>query len=278
MRQETEKREYTQTDRKHREIPCCSWMPASPKSQIVLVHGFSEHYRYYGAFAQKIGKNGIAVHAMDLPGHGAAGGARGHIENFQDYIDNVDLLFASNPNFRKVPTYLFGHSLGGLIASHYCMQKGPRIEGLILTSPLFGFPPSNLPVKYLAKILVKRYADSLFPKPCSTRLLSRDIGKRDMYRNDPYRVLCISPTLLLSMYEYSETIRKRAGELQTSLLLFASQKDRIVSPDAIRRFVATYGAEDKTLVVFSQAMHELIQEEESTQVLQKTISWIAEHS
>ena len=278
MQNEPEKREYSLIDHKSRKIPFCSWIPASPESQIILVHGYSEHLRYYRSFAKKCCQKRIAVHTMDLPGHGTAEGTRGHIEDFQDYIDNVDLLFKSNPNFQKVPTYLFGHSLGGLIASYYCIWYKPQINGLIFTSPLFGFPVSTLPAIYLAKIVIKRYADTLFPKPCLVHRLTRNIDNRPMYRNDPYRVFCISPKLLLLMHEYGGKIQDRAADLQTPVLLFMSGKDRVVSLPAIRKFFMKCGTKDKTLVAFSEAMHELIQEEENIQILNKMASWIAERN
>ena len=278
MRNQLEIRKFMVVDGKNRKIPCCSWMPVSPNSQVVLIHGFSEHYRSYCSFAEKCGKKGIAVHSMDLPGHGLADGVRSHIDDFQDYIANVDLLFEVNPNFQKVSTYLFGHSLGGLIASHYCLQRNPKINGLIFTSPLFGFPLTTRPMLYLANILAGKNPDTLFPVPFNVGRLSRNKKSQLFYRSDPYRGHCISPRLLLLMHDYCRRLHDNATDIRLPVLLFMTNGDKIVSIDAIRRFVARCGAEDKTLVAFADAMHELIQEKENMQILDKIHSWITEHN
>ncbi len=278
MTTEFEFKESTLIDKKYRKIPFCSWVPDSPQSQIVIVHGFSEHYRYYHKFSEQCAQKGIIVHAMDLPGHGKAEGVRGHIDDFQEYIDNVDFLFKSNPDFKNIPSYLLGHSLGGLIASYYCLQYKPEINGMILISPLFGFPISNLPIIFLAKLLSKKYSEDLFPKPFMISSLSRNKNSHLLYRNDPLRLHCISPKLLLSMYEYCRQVRYEGIGIQIPILTFITQKDKIISIPAVNDFMNKCKAKDKTLIIFTNAMHEIIQEEECTQVIDKVNSWISDHN
>ncbi len=265
-------------DKQGRKIPFCSWMPSKTLVQLVLIHGFSEHMRYYFSAAENLCAKGIAVHMMDLPGHGAAEGIRGHIDDFQEYVDNIDLILNENPNFLKTkPVYLLGHSLGALISVHYCFQKRFDFKGLILCSPLTGFQmPGSIPVIMMAHLLSRKKPDHPYPKPTGVKDLCRNPKQWKVYFSDPYRVRTITPSLYLSMESKTHSLQDNAATLQLPLLVFSSVKDTIVSPDAVRRFLGNVGSADKTAVFFTEAMHELFQEEEKDQMLDKIHAWIME--
>ena len=263
-------------DLKGRQIPICSWLPTRSICQLVVVHGFSEHMIYYQAMAQWLSQNGVAVHMMDLPGHGMSGGMRGHIDDFREYLDNVDLLIQSNPYcLRTKPTFLLGHSLGGLIAVHYCLRKKNNLKGLLLSSPLSGFPaPSSWIHLALVRFLSREHLNEPFPKPAGVKSLSRNPDQWKVYQSDPCRGRLITPKLYLAMAQKTEELQLAAPALTLPLLAFISAKDSVVCPDATQQFFKAVGSKDKSLVVFAEAMHELFQEEESEQLLQKSLSWM----
>ncbi|NQU64478.1 MAG: alpha/beta hydrolase [SAR324 cluster bacterium] len=271
-------KEDTLLDKKDRKIRFSSFIPQKTKIQLVLVHGFSEHKRRYYDVAEKLCQKGVAVHLMDLPGHGLSDGPRGHIDDFQDYLDNVHLFFHAYPHFLKTkPTFLLGHSLGGLIASQYCLQRNPQIKGLILCSPLTGFCSlMSVASTILSKIIARKNPAYLIPKPSGVATLSRNPQKWPQYHNDPYRLRTISPNLYLSMLQQTRLLQNRASELNIPLLLFYTVKDQVVSAAAISRFFNNASSRDKTAVVFTEAMHELFQEVEREKVLEKMWAWMNE--
>ena len=65
-----------------------------PRAVIILAHGFTEHSKKYGELATYLVAKGFAVHAIDHLGHGMSEGERYYVEDFQDYVD--DLEFFSN--------------------------------------------------------------------------------------------------------------------------------------------------------------------------------------
>lgn len=263
-------------DGKGRQIPIISWIPSRSFCQLCIIHGFSEHKGYYQPMAKWLSENGVSVHMMDLPGHGMAGGVRGHIANFQEYLDNVKLLIHSNPFFQKTkPVFLLGHSLGGLISIHYCLKEKPLFKGLILSSPLTGFSPiGSFLTERLARHLAKKSPNDPFPKPVGVKSLSRNPDNWLVYNSDPCRGRIISPNLYLTMVQKVRELKLTASALDLPLLVFTSTKDSVISPDSVQRFFKSVGSVDKSLVVFTKAMHELFQEEESKQVIQKSLSWM----
>ena len=263
-------------DNQHRKISFCSWIPQKTRLQIVLVHGLSEHRRRYDRLAEELCENSIAVHLADLPGHGLSEGIRGHIDYFGDYVDHLDWFIKSNPNIMKTkPLFLMGHSMGGLIASQYCMRYSGDCKGLILSAPLTGF--SLYPSLFLyatAQILAKKSPTRQLPKGFDISALCRDRFKLDEYRCDPLRLHVISPRLFVQMYDEARNLMNEANSLQIPILLFSATKDRVISSSKNFSFFSRVGSEDKTFVVFTEAMHEIVQEKEAEQLLSKLTSWL----
>jgi alpha-beta hydrolase superfamily lysophospholipase len=264
--------------KRHQKIVYSSFIPAKTTMQLVVVHGFSEHMRCYYDVAEALKAKGVAVHLFDLPGHGLSEGPRGHIAKFQQYADAVDLLLTNSPHFLKTkPTFLFGHSLGGLVATQYCLQKNPKVSGLILSSPLMGFPIiRSLPVFLLTKYLIKKQPAYQIPKPRNVKVLCRNPAKWEEYASDPFRLQTITPSLYQAMVTATRRLQRQIQNLTHPLLVFFSAKDQVVSPVAIQRAFATAGSRDKTLIALTEAMHELLQEEERPLILDNMLSWMKE--
>ncbi len=272
------KKQDTIIDKKGRKIPICSWIPAKTFCQVVIVHGFSEHMAYYQSMGSVLSEQGIAVHMMDLPGHGMSGGRRGHIDSFQDYLDNLDQLLHGNPFFLKSKvTFLLGHSLGGLISIHYCLGRAHRLKGLILSSPLIGFSfIDTIKILPLAKYLAKNHRNQPFPKPVGVKSLSRNPDQWELYYSDPCRGRLISPNLYLEVNAMIRRLQHESSSFSLPLLMFVSSRDTVVSPETAQRFFSRVSSEDRSLVVFTEAMHELFQEQESGQILDIITSWITQ--
>ena len=92
----------------------------NPKAVIKMIHGMEEHQGRYQAFAEFLQKNGYAVVTADLRGHGKSAPKLSHIAKknghklliedekvIKDYIKN---------RYPEVPLFLFGHSMGTIIA------------------------------------------------------------------------------------------------------------------------------------------------------------------
>ncbi len=267
-------------DKRNRRLPIQSWIPKEPRFQLTLVHGLAEHRGCYLKWFSQLNALGIAVHSLDLPGHGLAEGVRGHIYSLQDYIDCLEQLRTENPHFiESLPSFVFGHSMGGLIASHYMQQNPGNFLGMILCSPLCGFDCLHGAVaRLVAKYLMRKDPSMPVPKPPGFDALSRDPAMRQVYLTDPLRVLVLSPAHYLQMLDWSAEIQRVAPDIQTPSLVFMADKDKVVSPRAIQTFYQKLGSPDKSLVVFTYAFHEIIQEREKEELTPILLNWVEQHS
>ena len=260
-------------DAQGRKIPRVIWNANAPIAQMVLVHGFAEHYRPYSEFAKKLNQANITVQAFDLPGHGLAEGLRCHIDSFQDYLDILQGFIQQIES--DLPLFLFGHSMGGLISGHYAIQNSAQLKGLILSSPLTGFDGVSMQLMgALGRWLNQKYPTKSMPKLFNPKELSNLEERWPQYQSDPLRGQTITPSMFVSMLDWAQLLHKNAHLLTLPLLTFYSKADRVVSPSGIERFFAATKSRDKELVAFTESGHEILQSREEPQMTQKLIHWI----
>lgn len=102
---------------------------------VVFVHGMGERLEMYDYLYPYFDQSGYALNAVELRGHGLSGGTPRHIDNFEDYITDLQRFVFGNLENREV--YLMGFSTGCMVASRLAQDGRFNIKGLILVSPLF---------------------------------------------------------------------------------------------------------------------------------------------
>lgn len=117
-----------------------------PKGEVyaalVVVHGMEEHSLRYHDFAQYLVDHGIFVFTYDLPGHGGAArsgdelGWFGEKAGWELLLDSVKQAVETVRNeVGNIPVWLFGHSMGSMLARCYIQENDTLIDGLILSGP-----------------------------------------------------------------------------------------------------------------------------------------------
>ncbi len=91
-----------------------------PKAVVRCIHGMEEHQGRYIPFAVFLRDHGYAVITADLRGHGEKAARLSHIADRDGerlLIEDEDaLLKQAKARYPEVPVYLFGHSMGSIIA------------------------------------------------------------------------------------------------------------------------------------------------------------------
>jgi len=125
-----------------------------PRGIVQLVHGFGEHSRRYLHMILKLNEAGFVVAADDHVGHGKTASESG---NWSDWGDKGYLTMAEDEHrLRKIvdeaypdlPYFMYGHSMGSMIARSYAAVYGEGVRGMILcgTSGVFPNVEDILPV------------------------------------------------------------------------------------------------------------------------------------
>ena len=244
------------------------------KAFIIMVHGIGEHIMRYQHWAERFVAAGIGFRGVDLPGHGNSEGKRGHIRSYAvtDEILNI-LNDECNKNFRGLPVFLYGHSLGGGIVLKYLLSQNPDIKGAVITSPWIrlAFQPSE------GKIMLARIMKNIFPtmtQPTGLVVehLSHNPEVVSMYKTDTLVHGKISVSLFCSAVSSAEYILNNVHLLRIPVLLLHGSDDKITSPEGSSELAAK--SEMITFKIWEGGYHELHNEPFSDKVFDFILEWI----
>lgn len=246
-----------------------------PKMPVVVTHGFAEHSGRYEEVMESLAKAGFAPLAFDLRGHGKSDGKRGYINRFEEYLEDLEAVAAfARTRYNSRCIISLGHSMGGLIAARHALAHPKSVQGLILSSPLFGIRV-HVPgwKKQLGHVMSRLLPAFSMPNDIDAGNLTHDKAKADMYRSDPliFRHVCARWFDEILRVTFASSSDRR---VDMPLLLQLSEDDRIVSCDQSRAWFDQLEGTDKTLRVYDGFFHEIYNERERARPIGDFVSWL----
>lgn len=254
----------------------CEWKPEFDlKGVVCLVHGQGEHCGRYAHVASFLNQSGYSVMAFDLRGHGKSKGKRGHIKNYNEFLDDIDMIInKSKELYPDKPCFLYGHSLGGNLVLNYALRRKPQLSGVIATSPWLSlsFSPALIKI-WLATLLDKIFPSFSQSSGLEIEALTHDEEIIEAYKNDPLVHSRVSARLFLSVHKSGQWALLNAGKFALPLLLMHGNADRITSSSASKDFAAQIN--DKcTFKEWDGLFHELHNEYQKGEVLEFIVKWL----
>ena len=251
------------------------------KARMIIVHGIGEHSGRYRALADHLAGLGISTWIPDLRGHGRSGGARGHVDKFDEYIQDIrDILDrARDGKPAGTPLFLLGHSMGGLVAILTTLKFQDLIDGLVLSAPAVGVAVPPTAVKKAAATWLARFFPRLGMKnDLDIQKLSRDPDVVKKYIADPLVHDRVTTGCATQFFMAIDEAFDRAGDLQLPILVQAAGKDGLVSTRAVETFFEKLTMPDRELNVFPYLYHEIYNEIEVDRetVIAALSSWLTD--
>lgn len=255
------------------------WEPENPaKGVIILVHGLGEHSdRYCTHFANFFSNEGYSILTFDLPGHGKSSGKKGHIKEYDDfdYLLSTGISYAKN-KYPSLPIFVYGHSLGSLIALEYSIQVKPDINGVIASAPVLDVYEPIHPTKLiLAKIMNTVFPSFSLDSGLNRNMLSRDKSVIETYNADPLVHGYTSARMGMYIIEKGEFVRNNASKVSVPTLVMVGSAEGIVSKKVIHDFCDQ--SDNCIEKIWIGLYHELHNEPEKLSVLEFTSEWIDSH-
>jgi alpha-beta hydrolase superfamily lysophospholipase len=237
------------------------------------MHGLGEHSGRYRQLAGFFNECGLSVRCYDHRGHGRSQGRRGDVINGDPIVQDAQIIvddFA--PRFAE-PPYLFGHSMGGLFAARFALERLAPLRGLILSSPVLALELSAIQRKMFE--VLQKVAPSLgVPNGLSPAWLSHDPKVVAAYKADPLVHHRISARLLRSMLSAIDYCQSHAGTLAIPALMLVAGDDRVVDAEGSRRFFARLPEGSAQLHVYDDMYHEIFNEADPQRPLADLRVWL----
>ena len=249
-------------------------IPQRPNAIIVLVHGLAEHCGRYNYVVGKLNDFGYGVYRFDNRGHGRSEGKRGHLEDFQLFLDDadlfVDLARKENPD---LPLFMLGHSMGGFITAGYGSKYPGKLAGQVFSGSVI----IELPIfDALKELDVENAPETPIPNSLSS-LISRDQRVVKDYENDPLVLKETTLKLLTTVFlEGVAWLKDNLKNYSYPCLILHGGGDQIVGKASSEYLYENISPKDKTLKIYKDLYHEILNEAEKDLVLSDIRKWIGE--
>jgi alpha-beta hydrolase superfamily lysophospholipase len=252
-----------------------SWRPVGKaRGVMILIHGFNAHGGYMEWPGEQFSADGFAVYALDLRGRGKSEGERSYVEEFSDYLEDVDKLVAlaksRNPG---LPVYVLGHSAGGVIAASYVFEHQDDIAGLICESFAFdvGLPNAvSLILKGISHLTPHLHVYAL-----KNADFSRDPQAVERMNNDPLIAKESQPAeTAAEMLKAADRLRENMPKFTVPVLIIHGTEDKVTRPAGSQYFYDTAASSDKTLRLYEGHFHDLLNDVGKEVVMADIKTWI----
>lgn len=284
--------EYYEVNSRAIEIFTRSWLPESGmvKATVFICHGYGDTCTFFfEGVARKLAKAGYAVFGMDYPGFGLTSGLHGFVPKFNKLVDDVIENYSkikARPEFKKLPCFLFGESMGGAVSLKAHLKQPEAWNGAVLVAPMCKIAADMYPPWPLLQILiVLAYLfprAKLVPEKNLADMAFRDIGKR---QQTAYNVVAYKdrPRLktALELLKATEEISSRLNEVALPLLILHGERDIVTDPSVSKALHEQAKSADKTLHIYENAWHSVLEGEPDEVILQAfddIRSWLDSHT
>ncbi|MFZ5727502.1 MAG: alpha/beta hydrolase [Pseudomonadota bacterium] len=256
------------------------WLPEGrPRAIVLLAHGYAEHAGRYAHVAQRLTQAGYAVYAVDHWGHGRSDGEGGYVPRFSAYLDGMaELLTLVEINHGDTPRLLLGHSMGGLIATLFLIERQQAFAAAAVSGP--AILPAQSPSRFT--VWISRFLSRFLPRLGVLSLdangVSRDPAVVEAYKADPLVYGGkIGARLGKEFMDAMAAAQAGAPTIRLPLLIQHGEADRLTAPAGSRHLFDHVASADKHLEIYPGLFHEIYNEPERDAVLDDLIGWFDAH-
>jgi alpha-beta hydrolase superfamily lysophospholipase len=246
-------------------------------ADAIIVHGFAEHSGRYGALTEHLLANGYAVTAYDQRGHGLSDGLPGHVEDFNEYEDDLDRVVSlTRDRADGRPLVVIGHSMGGLVALRYLARQQGTVTCAVISAPLIAVAvPVPAHLRLLARLGARFTPRLRLNNKIDPSVLSRDPAVGHAYSADPHVSRKVSFKWFAEAERAMAEIKARAGQIRAPVLVMHGTHDHLASVEATKALFAGISSSDKELAIYEGFYHELFNEPEKQELYERATAWLA---
>ena len=244
----------------------------NPKAAVIFVHGICEHLGRYEYLKNKFNAEGYSVYRYDARGHGKSEGKRGYLEDFEDYLDDLD-IFVNIVRRENKKVILVGHSMGGLVATAYTCRYPDKINLLALSGACNICPNAAKALRFMPYNLLGwlNKSNKLGDGVCSDKKVVKD------YNNDKLVLKKMSFRLLGNAFiKGTKYVGNNIQNIVCPTIVMHGENDGIVVKDTGMWTFDNLKCEDKKLKMYNGLYHEIFNETKKDIVIDDLLDWCNE--
>ena len=250
---------------------------------LVFLTGRNECVFKYAEIFYDLQDFSCSIYIMDHRGQGNSGrmlsnARKGHVEKFDDYLDDVKLLIEKVVNQRSYrKKFLIGHSMGGMVAIRM-VERYPRLfDAMVLLAPMIEFLGASELVFYLiasTKVFIGQGKDSFLGSQIDVNKTTEDFPDNDLTGSyERYKVgLDVKKNHMVPLYPLptynwvKESIIatwngiKDVDKIEIPFLLFQAGEDTVIS--RYRQNELCRRAKKCRKIILPTARHEIMMEKD----------------
>ncbi|MFU8773595.1 MAG: lysophospholipase [Anaerolineales bacterium] len=257
-----------------------AWLPEGDvKAVLLIVHGLGEHSGRYMNLVNHFVPLDYAVYGLDHIGHGKSEGTREFVQSFEDFTTTLTKYYNMVTEWQTgKPVFLVGHSMGGLIASHYLLDYQANFKGAIISAPAVKVSDSISPTTITLGKILSALAPKMGLLGLDANGISRDKEVVEAYVNDPLVFHGkTSARLAAELLKAMLRVTAEAHKITLPLLILQGGEDKLVDPDGAQMLYDKASSDDKTIKVYEGLYHEVFNEPERAIVFKDVETWLAAH-
>jgi alpha-beta hydrolase superfamily lysophospholipase len=257
-----------------------AWLPIGGERRAVLVnlHGLGDHSGLYPNLASHFPPRGVALYAHDLRGNGRSPGQRAYLGSWQEYRDDLHAFLRQVREWEpRLPLFLLGNSLGGLVVLDYVLHHPGQVEGVIAAAPVLGdvgVPPILMALGRIMSRVLPRFSLNV---GMDLSGLARDPTIVEAVLADPLFHRRGTARLSTEVTAAVSRVQELAESLSVPFLILHGSADRMVPPTGSRTFFARVRYPDRELKEYPGGYHGLFADYGHEEVLGDLERWINGH-
>lgn len=254
-----------------------SWTsPEKPVAAMLVLPGYGDHAWRYRHVVPRWADQGIATLIVDFRGHGRLGGLRAYGSGVHEFLDDA-MIGAEMLRLRapEVPHFVFGHSHGGLVATHVALAGRASWAGLVLSAPYFDLRFPVPAAKRIAGEIAAVLAPTLgLPSGMTGLDVVRDPARAAEYDDDPLGFEIARAGWFVGARRAQARARRHAKDITLPVYCVFGTDDRIARIEAAKAIVDAASSRDKTFDVRPDYRHVPLADLDWEPVADTIASWL----
>lgn len=263
------------------ELNLNAWITEHAIADVIFCHGFMEHSGRYQDLAEYLSERKINLYGFDARHHGKSSGEpRAYLSDFSKLIQDFKQVFEYYRRDSTRPTFLFGHSMGGLEVVSFLLENKHvqnEIQGILLSAPLLQPNADMAPILQKLSGIVSAVLPKLKTIKIDSSEISRDPERIIAYNTDP--LICRTGIHAKTgdvFLQQMKWVSERFDQLNCPFIIQHSKSDKLTEHDGSKLLFETASSEDKVFISLDEYKHEIFRDLNSDQVLEDYFTWISD--